>query len=320
VSRDTVEIVSGRRDADRWLLTTAIGGDYFVNWHQRIKPFWDDYAVRHGLGIAVVVGDLFTSEEPELNGSWQKMLAPRALRATLGREVRCALLDTDLVISPGAADVFRVVEPGSIGVVSQEHGLPLEVTRLHNRIALLRQRFVDPGFPLSSILNATPRQVFEWAGLEPVDDYFCAGMFVVDTANHGELLADWYRSAPQEDAYHDIGAWEEVWLNHCVQARDDVTWLDYSWHALWIYEVAALYPFLYAEECPREVKQWCLAASLMRNNFVHLAGRWESGLLGGAGPAFPQVDDFRLFAHQLSVHQETPTTAVMRGTILPPTA
>ena len=69
MSRDTVEIVSGRRDANRWLLTTAIGGDYFVNWDQCIKPFWDDYAARHRLGIAVVVGDLFTGEEPELNGA-----------------------------------------------------------------------------------------------------------------------------------------------------------------------------------------------------------------------------------------------------------
>ena len=320
MSRDTVEIISGRRDTDRWLLTTAIGGEYFANWHQRIKSFWDDYAARHRLGIAVVVGDLFTGDEPALNGAWQKMLAPRALRETLGRNVRCALLDTDLLISPGADDVFAAVEPGRIGVVSQEHRLPLEAARLRNRIALLRQRFADPSFPLSSILNATPRQVFEWAGLEEADDYLCTGMVVVDTAILGELMADWYGSAPQDDAYHDIGAWEEVWLNYCVQARDEVTWLDYSWHALWIYEVAALYPFLYAEECPPEVAQWCLAASLMRNNFVHLAGRWESGLLGGTSPAFPQVDDFRAFAHQLSEHQKTSTTAVMRGTILPPIA
>ena len=318
MSQNSVELVGGNRQADQWLLTTAVGGDYFANWTRTVKPYWDDYAARYGFGVAVITENLFFSGEPQLNGAWQKMIAPRALRETLGRDVRCALLDTDLLISPGAEDVFGAVAPGSIGVVSQEHGLPFEIMRLRNRIAFLRQRFLDSSFPLSSILNATPRQVFEWAGLQPTDNYFCTGMLVVDTATHAELLADWYRSAPLNDSYHQIGAWEEVWLNHCVQNRDDVTWLDYSWHALWIYEVAAHYPFLYADECAPEIAQWCLGASLLRNNFVHLAGGWESGLLGGGAPAFPRIEDYQQFGRLVRDHEDAIRPAVMRGKLNPP--
>jgi hypothetical protein len=318
MSKGAVRIVGGDAASDRWLLTTAIGGDYLERWTTSVLSSWQHYADNHKLGIAVVTSDLFTDSEPSLNGAWQKMLAPRALRDLLAREVRCALLDTDLLIAPGAANVFDVLPPAQFGVVSQEIGLPLPAAELRNRIAHLRREFLDPSFPLSSILNATPRQVFEWAGLSPFDDYFCTGMIIVDTASHADALAEAYSAAPQHDAYDAIGAWEEVWLNHWVQSRDDVTWLDYRWHALWIFEVAANYPFLYAPEASEELARWCLGASLMRNEFVHLAGRWESGLLGEASPEFPHINDVTTFIHHIRRAERSNVEASQRGKLFPP--
>lgn len=318
MSDGLVRIVRGSSGTERWLLTTAIGGDYLDRWSATVRPFWEDYADRHGLGVAVVVDDLFGNDEPELNGAWQKMLAPRALRERLGYDVRCALIDTDLLMAGNARCVFDALPVGQIGVVSQERGLPMPVERLRRRIALLRRMFVDPTFPLTSILNATPRQLFEWSGLPAFDDYFCTGMLVVDTDAHADALAGWYRDAPQDDQYDQVGAWEEVWLNACIQSRDDVIWLDYSWHALWIYEVAALYPFLYADDCPSEVARWCLASSLLRNDFVHLAGSWESGLLGEGGPTLPGVQDMFEFGRDVLSNDLKATVAEMRGKLLPP--
>ena len=313
-----IRIVGGDAKSDRWLLTTAIGGDYFERWMDQVKPSWDRYADEHGVGIAVVVGDIFSDGEPALNGAWQKLLAPRALRNLIQRDARCALLDTDLIIAPGAASIFDALPEGRIGVVSQDRGLPMPVTQLRNRIALLRRHFIDPNFPLSSILNARPQQVFEWAGLEPFDDYFCSGMFVVDTAAHADALASAYGAAPQDDKYLAIDSWEEVWLNHWVQSRDDVTWLEYRWHALWIFEVAAYYPFLYGPDASEEVAGWCLAASIMRNEFFHLAGRWESGLLRGAPATFPGERDADSFMREVRSHEGRSVEALQRGKILPP--
>jgi len=319
MNAEAIQIVGGDPSSDRWLLTTAIGGDYFDRWSDHVRPSWERYAEAHGLGIAVVVADLFVPGEPELNGAWQKMLAPRALRDRVRADVRCALLDTDLFIAPGAAEVFEAVPQGGIGVVSQEMGLPLPASEIRNRVALMRRRFLDPEFPLSSLLNATPRQTFEWAGLSGFDDYFCAGMFVVDTQSHADGLAAAYRSAPQDAAYDAIGAWEEVWLNHWVQSRDDVVWLDYRWHALWIFEVASHYPFLYAPEASEELARWCFASSLMRNEFVHLAGRWESSLLGEPSTEFPMIEDAAMFMAEVRRHERSQGEAVQRGKIVPPT-
>lgn len=313
----SIRVVRGDDSSGLWLVTTAIGGEYFERWNRTVRDSWERYADEHGFGIAVVTGDLFGSDEPRLNGAWQKMLAPRALRGLLTRDLRCALLDTDLFVAPGAASIFEAVPPGLIGVVSQERDLPLPPDQLRNRIALLRREFRDPEFPLSSILNAAPQQVFEWAGLHPFDDYFCAGMFVVDTDQHADALAAAYRDAPEDEAYHAIGAWEEVWINHWVQGREDVHWLDYRWHALWIFEVAAHYPFLYSPGSSQELAQWCLAASLMRNEFVHLAGRWESGFVGDAPPRFPSPAETSEFMGRVRRHERSVTAATPRGTIPP---
>lgn len=312
-----LEHVGGTASADNWILTTAIGGEYFDDWRRNVQPSWDRYAREHGAGIAVATGDLFTRDQTALNGAWQKLLAPSALRDFLCRDVRFALLDTDVVISSGAPSIFDAVERGRIGVVSHA---PNECElRLANRVAMLRKTFLDPSFPLSSLLNATPQQVFEWAGIPPHDMYFCAGVIVGETDSHADLFAKWYDEAPASVDYVNIGALEEVWLNHCVQSRDDVQWLEYRWQALWIYEVAEFFPFLYGAGQNSDTAQWCLAASLLRNHFVHLSGRWESRFLKEEAPILPGLTtDFWTFAKQLSLHEAAPSVAKNCGTLLPP--
>ena len=312
-------IARGGPGTREWLLTTAIGGDYLRGWEDGPAASWNDYAERHDLGIAVAVDTLARWGEPELNGSWQKLLAPRELSELLGHDVRCVLLDTDVFIGPAARSVFAEVPVGCIGVVSEQHGLPMPVRELQNRVAWLRRTFGDGSFPLSSSLNAVPRDLARWAGLEPVsDDAFCAGVIVLDTVAHAAAFADMYVNAPMTDQYRAVDWGEQTWVNNCVLRRDDVHWLPYEWQALWIWEMAAHYPFLYWSGVPSEVVEWCLASALMRNSFLHLAGRWEGGVLEGLRPALPGLDlPFEDFAGALREHEAVVTIPELRGMILP---
>lgn len=317
MGESSISLIRQCSGTDQWLVTTAIGGNYFAEWEQWARPFWEHYAERHGYGIAVVTGDINHDQEQVLDGSWQKLLAPRALRMMLGRDVRCAMWDTDLIPSPVAPAIFSVVPDGRVGVVSMERNLPFgDPGSLRKRIAFLRGRCMSADFPLWSALNATPEQRFEWAGLPSNRDFFCAGMFVVDTAAHADLLADWYRQAPTTEEYASFGS-EQLWLNAKAQEAQLCEWLPYEWQALWMFEVAALYPFLYAESVSAELAQWCFAASLMRNHIVHLAGRWETSLLDNGGPVFPNVDDLCRLLEELADHEMTPQSATPLGKIYP---
>lgn len=312
-------VLLGEVDSDRWLVTTAIGGDYFNRWQTFAQDTWLRYASRHGLGVAVAISDISGAQEPGLNGAWQKLLTLRSLRGVLGRDARCAIIDTDVLIGAGAPDVFNVVEPGRVGVVSQVHGVPMELGRINNRIAYLRATFLDPAFPLVSLLNASPRQLFEWAGLSPAfDDYACTGVIVADTETHAAEFARWYSEAPQTPEYISLGDWEQTYLNDRIQQLPEVQWLGYPWQALWVFEVAAYYPFLYSSECPSRVARWCLAATLSRNHFVHLAGSWESTFVRGAGSEWPGISDSDAFIGQLREHETSDMGAIMRGKLLPP--
>lgn len=301
-----------------WLVTTAIGGEYFAEWKRNVSSNWIRYADRHGIGIAVATNNLWQGSEPQLNGAWQKLLTLRSLAQKLGRNIRCAVIDTDVLINPGAVDIFTAVNAGNVGVVSQVREIPMPLDRLNNRIAFLRRSFMDSSFPLESLLNAKPKQLFEWAGLSPTfDDFFCSGVMIADTETHASVFEKWYGEAP-DSGYQSLGGWEQTYVNHRVQQLAELEWLEYSWQALWIFEVAAYYPFLYSRECPQEVVSWCLSSSLMRNNFLHLAGRWESGLLSGPNLVFPGVqsgaaDFFELLAN----HERQEFAAKVLGKIMP---
>jgi hypothetical protein len=226
----------------------------------------------------------------------------------LGRDVRCLVLDTDIHISPFAENIFRSVEPNKIGVVSQYSGLPMDYRKIRNRAAWFRKMFWDEGFPLSSMLTATPADCFRGAQLgNQYEELFCAGLFVVETSRHAQFLVDTYDSAPVGNPnYYAYSTWEELWLN-------------YTWHALWLYEMVMYYPFLYSAEASQELCHWCLATSLLRNNFVHLAGGWESQVFKG-----PPVADlygprgFNEWVRSLGAHDDTPLEGVSRGYIVGP--
>ncbi len=309
---------TGRNGSD-WIISTAISGDYFERWEHGFSALWFDYADRHGLGIAIAVENLYRPGDEQLNGAWQKLLAVDALAEEIGRPIRCALIDSDVLISPFADNIFDAVTVGRIGIVSQINGIPMEYRRLTNRIAFLRREYIETSFPLNSLLNASPRQVFEWAGLEPaLDDYACTGLMVCDSANHAALFREWYENAPTDERYHSIGDWEQTYVNHQIQRHPDVQWLDYSWQAIWMFEAALNYPFLYSSTVESEVLQWCVTSSVLRHQFLHLAGSWETVPDAHLIPTLPEVTDISEFIARLRVQDGSSEPAEMRGKILRP--
>jgi hypothetical protein len=224
-----------------------------------------------------------------------------------------------VIISPFADNIFDAVTVGRKGIVSQINGIPMEYRRLTNRIALLRREYIESNFPLNSLLNASPRQVFEWAGLEPaLDDFACTGLVVCDSANHAALFRKWYADAPSDERYHAIGDWEQTYVNHQIQRHPEVQWLDYSWQAIWMFEAAANYPFLYSSTVEPEILQWCATASLLKHHFLHLAGSWETVPTPSSLPTLPGITDMEDFIKRFRSQDCESGLSVMLGKFSPP--
>jgi len=257
------------------IVTSAVGNEYFERWKAFSFPTWKRYAHEHQLGIVVVLNRLIVGPESiAKNASWDKLLAPLLLSQHFPKIERVALLDTDVVISPFAPNLFDLSEPGSYSVVSQERGLPFPIREVRQRIALLRQWFYDDDYPQNSILQATAEEVFSLQGLPAHPDYFCAGLIVLDSSLF-EDLANCHASISSDRAQSSF-AWEEPFVNDWIQSRNHI-WMPYEYQAIWLFEMAWYYPHLYGlvSNVPGNRAVADVIGSVMLNRFfLHFAGSW----------------------------------------------
>ena len=78
------------------------------------------------------------------------------------------------------------------------------------------------------------------------------------------------------------GGGDEFHFNFEIQNNLPIQWLDYKYQALWVYEMAAYYPFLYQtkNQNNNDLIKSCVLTSLENNFFLHFAGSWhESEML-----------------------------------------
>ena len=114
-------------------------------------------------------------------------------------------------------------------------------------------------------------------GLGAQDDEACSGVFVFSCDLHGSEIADFYYSFEQSVMDRDGGG-EQIFLNHYVQSKGIVEWLEYRFQAMWTYEMANKYPFLYVDHRDNlSLIKECIEASLFVNYFLHFAGSWHEG-------------------------------------------
>lgn len=302
-------------DVHTVLVTTAIGGDYFHNWSQFSAPTWITYADRHKLGIAVLtdIPEAYALP-PFLNGAWAKLVAPQIVLERFPRVNRFLLIDTDILISPIAPNIFDAVPEGRFGVVSLEN-TPYPRGEVRRRVAFFRNRFYSRSYPLDSILHAEAREIFAQQGLPPHDDYFCSGVVVFDRQHLGRLHA-WLQSVTNDEVTASL-AWEQPFLNHWIQSSEPV-WLDYRFQAIWAFEMAWKYPFLYelgSEIASSETASRCVESNLLENYFLHFAGSWfESSAWKcesfGEGSLFALEEEFEDFLR-------APLTGKAVGKVLP---
>lgn len=256
------------------LVTTAIGEEYFKNWSRFSASTWIRYAQRHNLGVAVVTeipADF--ALPPHLNGAWAKLVAPEIVWKTAKWTERFLLIDTDILIAPSAPNIFESVPEGRFGVVSQER-TPYPRGEIRRRIAFFRNRLYSADYPLDSILHAEAREIFLQQGLPPHDDYFCSGMVVLGS-EHFTQLRTWIDSVEAQVAAASF-AWEEPFLNDWIQSSEPV-WLDYRFQAIWVFEMAWKYPFLYefgSDVASQHITARCVESNLLENYFLHFAGSW----------------------------------------------
>ena len=257
------------------LATIAIGEQYLQPFMKYAYHTWEMYCQRHDLGLILFDEDLISPDHPKWKkANWQKYLIPSAIVDDGLAVNNVCHLDTDILISPLAPNIFDQHDERKIGVVSLRTGLPYPHLELCRRLAFARNRHYSSRYPLDSSLFITLKDIYALIGAPPQGDYACSGVFVFGVKKHYGLFRNFFFEF-DSSVFSPTSGGDQTHFNFLVQSNDLQQWLNYRFQAQWTYEMAWKYPFLYSKfrKNPEVIKS-CIEASLFSNYFLHFAGSW----------------------------------------------
>lgn len=266
------------------IATIAIGEAYYPVWEKCALPGWIEYCERNQLGLVVFDRDLISSDEKEWKkATWQKMLIGETLiRAGINANNVC-YLDSDILINPIAPNIFDNYDSATIGLTSIRKNLPFPLDEVQRRLAFLRHTCYDNSYPLDSALFMSLEQLYSYHGLPAQEDEACMGLIVFNVGQHTQFMRGWFDKYDRNVQSVTNGG-DQTHINYEIQNWGKVSWLDYRFQAIWPYEMAWQYPFLYdyGREDETLIRK-CIEAALYQNHFLHFAGAWHESQMWKIG-------------------------------------
>ncbi len=312
-----MKIVLPYRGSRNLIATIAIGENYYYAWEKSALPGWLEYCKRHDLGLVVFDSDLISSDKKEWKkATWQKMLIGETLLRD-GIEANCiCYLDSDILINPMAPNIFDGYDPATIGLTSIRKNLPYPLKDVQRRMAFLRHTCYDSSYPLDSALFMSLEQLYAHHGLPTQPDEACMGLIVFNVANHTKLMRGWFNKYDRNVQSVTNGG-DQTHVNYEIQSWGNVSWLDYRFQAIWPYEMAWKYPFLYDYgRADVALIRKCVEATLYQNYFLHFAGAWHESDMWKLGGFFcSEIEQKRLADYQSYLLR--PVTGMPVGMIKP---
>jgi len=299
------------------LSTIAIGEDYYHFWYKNAFPSWEKYCVRHGLGLVVFDNDLISDKDPLWKkATWQKLLIAESLKNSPLLVKNVCYLDTDILINYRSPNIFDDYKAETIGLVSIVKNMPFSIDESRRKISFLRNKYYDKKYPLDSAIFMTLEQVFSYHNLPIQNNFACMGLIVFNVDNHTNLMRQWFNNYDRNVKSITNGG-DQSHINYEIQNWGNITWLDYKYQAIWTYEMAIKYPFLYNfGRNNKSLIRECIEASLMTNYFLHFAGSWHESEMWKLGEVFEgkdkvkEIDDYYQYI-------DIPVTGKPKGIIKP---
>ena len=91
-------------------------------------------------------------------------------------------------------------------------------------------------------------------------------------------MKQWFHKYTK-NVYSITGGGDQTHLNYEIQSYGRVTWLNYRYQALWVFEMALYYSYLYPQRLLTVLVMSVFLRQLRRNYFLHFAGSWYESCL-----------------------------------------
>lgn len=113
------------------------------------------------------------------------------------------------------------------------------------------------------------------------------GLIIFNPHKFSGIMKRWFLKYDRSVSSITNGG-DQTHLNYEIQNASLANWIEYSYQAIWVYEMAWYYPELYLASKGNEIKKRvtnAIESTLYRHDFLHFAGSWnESKMLKVASP------------------------------------
>ena len=154
-------------------------------WEKYAKKSWKNYCNKYKLNLFVITEHLISYDHKNWKKpTWQKLLIGDTLKKLNIKSENICYLDTDILISPNAKNIFESYNSNSYGLVSKIKNLPFDLHTTLRKVAFFRNRFVDNTYPLDLALFMPLEKIYEYSNLSPQINSACAGVVMFNIKNH----------------------------------------------------------------------------------------------------------------------------------------
>jgi hypothetical protein len=278
------ELVKGKSGNAIYL---TVIGDNFRNQFEKIAlTYYVDYCKKYDIGLLILNNYVDNNAQKvapyNLDPGYQRLLIPSLIKRMYGEYWMLADMDADCIPGPLARNIFSEITLARTGkkVVYLIYPTPKDVTRSHlgKRISLLRKTFHDDEFPLDSLLAGDDEFEKRVLGFDFEGPIACMGTCL----GHIDLM-DQCGTLAYESISSNFSGYLQNYRNKIFREIADIKWLPYEYQAIWNYEQALYYPFLYSNSNP-ELAYECVQSTLMRVDMLHFAGAWPENDVFFQGP------------------------------------
>ncbi len=255
------------------MVSIAIGGNYEKLWKKKIYPSWKAYAEKYNLGIILINENLIPLDSPNWKKpNWQKFLIAEHLQINYPQIETACYLDTDILISPIAPNIFDKHKPNQISLISVKKNLPFNLEETFKKLSWLRHYYSEGRYPLDSSLFMKTEEIYQHHNLEPLNNYACSGVFLFEPQTCSEIMTSIFNKY-NKDVETITNNGEQTHLNYEFQNNFQINWLEYEFQAIWSYEAANYYPEAF-KKISKSRSTEIIRNSMLRNYFIHFSGTW----------------------------------------------
>ena len=259
-----------------YIITVTIGKKYIREWEKYAKNSWLKYCRKNSIGLAIIHDHLLPiSNIYWKKPQWQKFIIGKFIVENNLKISNVCYLDSDILINPNAENIFKYNKKNKISLVSQISNLPYnDLNYIRRKIAFNRHNYLSKRYPLDSALFMSLKQIYKYHNCKPQKDFACMGLFMFNVKRFYKIMNKWFEKY-NRNVKSLSGGGEEPLLNYEILNYGKVNWLQYKFQALWTYEIAFKYSFLYKNLNDKKLIKLCIEDSLNDNYFLHFAGSWH---------------------------------------------